>query len=134
MGPLQERGARWVVLMEGVLFFQATRVSGLWGLFWALQQGAETAGPCLLHCGGANLVPVKHETWGDLNLTKTNSENCLNKRLVRFLGKSDRMKGGLLCEKMISRLLSIGACSPMYIHTSCCVSVPVGDQVSPQVK
>ena len=38
-----------VVLMEGVLFFQATRVSGLWGLFWALQQGAETAGPCLLH-------------------------------------------------------------------------------------
>ena len=34
---------------EGVLFFQATRVSGLWGLFWTLQQGAETAGPCLLH-------------------------------------------------------------------------------------
>lgn len=32
MGPLQERGARWVVLMEGVLFFQATRVSGLWGI------------------------------------------------------------------------------------------------------
>ena len=81
-----------------VLFFQATRVLGLWGLFWALQQGAETTGPCLLHRGGANLVPVKHETWGDLNLTKTNSENCLNKRLVRFLGKSDGMKGGLLCE------------------------------------
>ena len=136
MGPLQERGAKWVVLMEGVLFFQATRVSGLWGLFRALQQGAETAGPCLLHCGGANLVPVKHETWGDLNLAETNSENCLNKRLVRFPGKNDGMKGGLLCEKMISRLSRslIGACSPMYIHTSCYVSIPVCGQVSPQLK
>ena len=118
-----------------VLFFQATRVLGLWGLFWALQQGAETTGPCLLHRGGANLVPVKHETWGDPNLTKTNSENCLNKRLVRFPGKSDGMKGGLLCEKMIPRLLNmsrslIGACSPMYIHTSCSVC----GQVSPQLK
>lgn len=116
-----------------VLFFQATRVLGLWGLFWALQQGAETTGPCLLHRGGANLVPVKHETWGDLNLTKTNSENCLNKRLVRFLGKSDGMKEAF-CVR-ISRLLNmsrslIGARSPMYIHTSCSVC----GQVSPQLK